>query len=79
MIGSFGRDRGNGILRSGEAALGGKRGTEFNGGGENGEAATGDCSGHLKHKAKAWSTSSSFSGVLSLFSLFSLILCAKLD
>lgn len=52
VIGSFGTDRGNGTLRSG--ALGSKRGTEFNGGCENGEAATGDCNGHLKHKAKAW-------------------------
>ena len=52
VIGGFGRDGANGSMRRGEAVLGGNRVTWFNGGGEHGEAAAGDCNGHFKGRRK---------------------------
>ena len=42
----FTGDGSNGMLRRGEISLGRKTATEFNGGGNNREAAVGDCHGH---------------------------------
>jgi hypothetical protein len=48
VIDGFGSDRANGSLRRGEAPLGGRRATEFDGGVEHREAAASDYNGHLK-------------------------------
>lgn len=42
----FTSGRSNGMMRRGEISLGRNTATEFNGGGENREAAVGDCRGH---------------------------------
>lgn len=42
----FTSDGSNGMLRRGEKWLGRNTATEFNGGGNNREAAVGDCHGH---------------------------------